>query len=464
MGITLRPYQQTAVQEVYDLFREGAASILLQMPTGSGKTAASSAILERAVAKGYRCIFAAHLDALVDDTHERLVAAGVPAGLVQAGRPETPDAPVQVCSIQTLHARRARPPAKFLIFDEARHAAAVTIRGIIADYPDAGLLGLDATPQRGDGQPLDMFERIVRGPTVKHLTAIGHLVPFDLLAPGTYQENALAMDPVAAHLEFSKGKRNIMFAATVEHAKDLVARLTAAGIAADMMVGETNRNNRRAIRQRLRSGELEVLVGVAVFLDGFDEPSIETVTLARPFGTIAAFLQACGRGGRPSPDTGKRRCTILDLRGSCLSHGLPDEDRTWSLTGEACVRTEKMPALMRCGGCFAVFRPTRVCPRCGQTMGAQTASKLPRVLSKAEKLENYSAMPQWMRDGRYLESLVRVAEGRMGKEPENAKRWAETQFKRQHGRVPELREGVQSTATSTTQSATNATTASKGAA
>lgn len=442
----LRPYQTDLIEQTAAHYARGVGSVLLQLGTGGGKTWLSAQLLHRAVAKGNRCVFAAHLDTLVEDTHARLAAAGVTAGFIQAGRPTNPAAPVQVCSLMTLHARGERPPGQLVIIDEAHRAASSTTRELLQAYPDSGILGLSATPQRGDGQPLDMFEVMVSGPTNKVLTAAGFLVPSDLLAPGTYQENALAMDPVQAHLEFSKGKRNIVFAATKEHAHDIANRMRAAGITADVLVGETNRATRRDIRARLRSGELEVLVGVAVFLEGFDEPSVETVTLARPFGTVGAFLQAIGRGLRPSPATGKRRCTILDLRGSCLAHGLPDEDRTWSLTGEACVRTEKMPALMRCGGCFAVFRPARVCPRCGQTMGAQTATKLPRVLSKAEKLENYSDMPQWMRDARYFESLVRVGE-RMGKETENAKRWAMTQFKRRFKRSPEARSGATQTTT-----------------
>lgn len=433
---------------------DGDGRFLLGDFTVTHNTHLAASLLHRAVAKGNRCIFTAHLDTLVEDTHARLTAAGVVAGYIQAGRPTNPEAPVQVCSTMTLHARGERPPGKLVIVDEAHRAASSTTRELLSAYPNSGILGLSATPQRGDGQPLDMFEEMVSGPSNKWLTAAGFLVPSDLLAPGRHQEDALAMDPVAAHLEFSKGKRNIVFAATKEHAHDIANRMRAAGITADVLVGETNRATRRDIRARLRSGELEVLVGVAVFLEGFDEPSVETVTLARPFGTVGAFLQAIGRGLRPSPTTGKRRCTILDLRASCLAHGLPDEDRTWSLTGEACVRTEKMPALMRCSGCFAVFRPARCCPRCGQTMGAQTASKLPRVLSRAEKLENYSDMPQWMRDARYLGALLRVAEGRMGKSPENAKRWAVTQFKRQHGRSPEER----------TQAGTQSDTARKGAA
>lgn len=139
---------------------------------------------------------------------------------------------------------------------------------------------------------------------------------------------------------------------------------------------------------------------------------------------------------RPSPATGKARCTVIDLRGSVHLHGLPDEDRVWSLAGAACTRSEPQLALRRCPECLAIFRAgSTTCPRCGRA--SANAPAIPRVLTRAEKLENLAALPQHERDHRYLAALVRVARQRIRLSDHGAARWAHRQFERRFGRSPE---------------------------
>jgi superfamily II DNA or RNA helicase len=401
--LVLRPYQQELVAKVSAAFGNGAASVLLQSGTGSGKTATASEILARAVVRGYRSLFLAHLDTLLEDTWERLAANGLRVGYVQAGRPSDPEAPVQVASLQTLHVRGERPPGQLVIVDEAHRAMSASIRGVLDAYPQSAILGLSATPQRADGRPLgDVFERLICGPSNKWLTAQGYLVPCEILAPSGYQEQALAVDPVEAYLAHAAGLRAVVFATNRAHARVLVARFIERGVAADLIIGETSRHRRRELRSLLSSGELKVLVGVSVFQEGFDLPEIEVVELARAFGPTGAFLQAIGRGLRPSPSTGKTRLLVLDLRGI---------------------------------ECLAVFRPAKVCPRCGASCKA--APKLPRVLSRAEKLWRFDALPQETRDARYLGRLVWVAMARMRMEEPAAQKWARATFLKRFGRQPE---------------------------
>ena len=188
------------------------------------------------------------------------------------------------------------------------------------------------------------------------------------------------------------------------------------------------------MRDAVTSGDVRVLVGVGVFIEGFDLPAIETVILARPFTVTGSFLQSIGRGLRPCPSTGKRRCTVIDLRGSVHLHGLPDEDRVWSLTGAAVRRAETMPALRRCAQCLAIFRPAAKCPRCG--MAALAAARIPRVLTRAEKLENWSAVPAARRDEAYLDRLRSVATARLRMPPDRARQWALDKFTKRFGRTP----------------------------
>ena len=170
----LRPDQRELVERVRAEYRSGARSVLMQGATGFGKTTTAADIIARAVARGRRVVFAAHLDALIDDTGDRLTRAGIEHGIIQADRPTNPTAPVQVCSLATLHRRCESPPADLVIVDECHRSMASSVRTVLESYPLARLLGLTATPERGDGAPLgDVFERLVCGPSVAELTTRG---------------------------------------------------------------------------------------------------------------------------------------------------------------------------------------------------------------------------------------------------------------------------------------------------
>lgn len=434
--MTLRDYQRDAVEKVRAAYRDGARSVVLQIGTGAGKThTAAGGMIAPAALRGRRVVFLAHLDALITDTHARLTGAGIHAGFIQAGRPSDPTSPVQVASIATLHSRGERPPADLLVIDECHHAQSASVREILAAYPTAWLLGITATVQRGDGRALgDVFERLVCGPTNAWLTANGFLVPCDVLAPVSFSEDALADDPVDAYKKHARGTRAIVFAGSVAQAKELAERFTTAGHPAEYILGETDRDTRERLRDEVRAGTTRILVGVGVFVEGFDLPAIETVILARGFTVTGGFLQAIGRGLRPCPETGKTRCTVIDLRGSVHLHGLPDDDRVWSLDGTAVRRADVRTALRRCGECLAVFRPARTCPRCGAK--AVSAPRVKKVLTRAEKLVKWNDMAPADRDARYLTRLQRVALTRMRMSSSAADAWARRRFVQQFHRAP----------------------------
>lgn len=432
MSFSPRPYQLDLVERCSRAFVRARAGVM-QLATGGGKTATASEIIRRSLRLGNRVVFAAHLDTLIEDTHARLAAYDIDAGFVQAGRPTNPTAAVQVASLQTLHSRGERPPADLFIVDECHRAASPTVREILAAYPAAYILGLTATPQRGDGQPLDVFSWMECGPSVRELTAAGHLVPCDVITP-EHPTDALISEPVDAYVREMSGQRALVFASTVEHAEWIAHGFNARGIPAAVVTGETPRAERQRLRAAVTEGATRVLVSVNVFIEGFDLPAIEGIVLARAFEVTGAFLQAIGRGLRPSSATGKERCTVIDLRGAVNLHGLPDEDRIWSLTGRP-RRAEKLASLRRCAACAAIFRPASYCPRCGVVCEA-TARDLPRVLRREEKVGLLSDLPQNERDRRYFWSLYRVASTRMRKSPPAARGWALSQFRKKFGRDP----------------------------
>jgi DNA repair protein RadD len=429
----LRDYQRTLVDQVRAEYASGARTVLLMVPTGGGKTAMASEVLRLSVAKRKRAIFLAHLDTLIEDTHARLTAAGVPCGFVQAGRVASPEAPVQVASTMTLHRRETRPPADLVIVDECHRAAAESVLGILQAYPTAKILGLTATPARSDGKALgDVFERLVQGPGTRELTKRGYLVPCDVIAPPEYLDSGLAQDPVDAWFAHTPGQRTLVFASNVGHAEDVTRRFIERGIVAELITGETPRAERQGVRERMTTGDLRVLVSVGCFIEGFDLPAVEAIVLARGFAdSCGAYLQAIGRGLRPSPGTGKTRCTVIDLRGAVNILGLPDEERRWSLTGAPVVRTETVDALRRCKDCLAVFRPAEKCPRCGAS--TFTATKLPRVLNQAERMVLFNEIPLEQREASYFRQMVRIGHERRRMSRDGAERWARSEFEKKWG-------------------------------
>ena len=407
----LRPYQQRLVDDVREAYRAGHRAVLMQLGTGGGKTHTAAECIRSSVSKGFRVIFAAHLDSLLTDTSKRLQAAAIEHGIVQAARSQNLSAPVQVASLQTLHRRpECRPPADLLILDECRRAAAPTVRAILDAYPRVDLLGLDATPERSDGQPLgDIFTAMVCGPSVAWLTANGYLVPAIVLTPPAPIEGGLAMDPVEAYEKHGENRKAIFFCRDVEDAKDVHERLP---VMSAVVTGDTGWREREAIRGYLASGQIRAIVNCDVYRDGADLPSLECVVIARTMGVTSAFLQACGRGLRASP--GKRDCLILDLSGAAIVHGLPADERLWSLQGHAVQRVGdslKIP-LVRCRDCFAVLHagPSE-CPRCGaRLVGGKVKRRATRI--ERQELSRLDDRPQEVRDAiaiRGIEKRLRMS-------------------------------------------------------
>lgn len=158
--IKLRPYQSDVFAKCERVIAAGQRRPLVVAPTGSGKTVLATAIIQDAIKKGRRVLVLAHTREIIKQTSAKLFAHGINHGIIQAGFMTRPEEPVQVASIQTLWTRAVRaqrmllPAADVLIVDEAHHCPATSYRKIVAAYPEAVLIGLTATPCRGDGRGL----------------------------------------------------------------------------------------------------------------------------------------------------------------------------------------------------------------------------------------------------------------------------------------------------------------------
>jgi DNA repair protein RadD len=157
----LRPYESDVIERFHARVEAGARRIILVAPTGAGKTVIGAEIIRQKVRSDYRPVLVlAHRREIIGQTSRKLYAAGITHGIIQAGLPTRPLELVQIASIQTLWMRAMLresmdlPPAELLLIDEAHHCPAETYQKIIKSYPNATLLGLTATPCRGDGRGL----------------------------------------------------------------------------------------------------------------------------------------------------------------------------------------------------------------------------------------------------------------------------------------------------------------------
>ena len=407
----LRDYQEDAIHRVRAAVAAGKRRVCLVMPTGAGKTHTGAAICALAAVKGVRSLWLAHRSELIDQAVESLGAHGIRAGAISAGARSAPNphAMTQVASIQTLLARKLRPDAGIIIVDEAHHAPSAGFSGLLEAYPNATIVGLTATPERGDGLGLgETFNALVVGVRVKHLVETGALVHAEIERPDfQLRSGEIASRPVDAYLQHAAGLKAISFTNCVKAAVDHTADFEAAGIRSAYITGEMPAPKRAEILAAFRRGDIRVLNNVYVLTEGFDVPDTACCILARSCGTTGLYLQMVGRVLRPAP--GKTRAVILDLHGSSWAHGHPEDNYEFSLDGEG-VRSGNgvIREVVFCKVCKAPMQPDALaCEECGtvrEGIKAPTVVNVPLVKYAAKRAETPEAkaetLRRWARDMR----------------------------------------------------------------
>lgn len=411
--IQLRPYQQTLIDGIRAQYRAGTRSVLAVAPTGAGKTVCFAYITQGAAAKGNRVLIMAHRVELIDQISDALKAFGVKHGFVAANYPSSPRTPVQVASIQTLIRRIPQCiPPDLIIVDEAHHATAKnTIGQILRAWPSARVLGVTATPLRLSGEGLgECFSAMVLGPTVAQLIDSGSLSPVRVYAPPTVDLGSLRIsrgdfvtaelsqtmdkpkitgDAVDHYKRLAHGVAAVAFCVSVEHARHVAAQFTEAGFPSVHVDGGMDRHIRRAIIQEFRYGKIKVLTSCDLISEGFDCPGIVCGIMLRPTASLGLYMQQVGRCLRLAP--GKQHAIILDHAGNTRRHGLPTEDREWSLEGveRSKRRTADEPVISVrvCPNCFGAEKAGRpACSNCG-TPYPIAARKIAEVEGELEEVQ-----------------------------------------------------------------------------
>lgn len=400
----LRNYQLRAISECRAAYQRGARGVVLVLPTGAGKTVIAAEIARSHLAQGGTVAMFCHRTELIKQTEDKLRAAGL-----------EPGDRVWVDSVQTA-VRRPPRDVSLVVCDEVHHLASDLWGTLPNQYSGSYRLGLTATPQRGDGKALTGFDALVQGVSAAELTALGHLVSCTVLSiPRGQRELA---DPVQAYREHACGRPTILFASSLAEARRL-----ASDLGGECIDGATRPGARSDLITWFRDGAINLLTSVHVLTEGFDAPRSEVCIIARGAGHAGTWLQMVGRVLRPHP--GKASALVLDLRGSVYLHGLPTDDRNWSLSGKV-HSLAKLPPLTQCRQCGAVYRSMPQCPRCGY---ASPPKPSPR--SKATTLVRVDTTTPDAAKCAYLQRLQDTARAR-GYKPG----WAAYRFKSRFGHWP----------------------------
>lgn len=400
-GQILRPYQTAAIEAARNAIRAGHKNILIQMPTGTGKMVIAANIMTTAASRGKVSLFAVHSRELVRQCSEKLTDHGVRHGIILPGEEYT-DLDYTFCgSIQSIlaHKKRGRFDPKnidIIILDECHHVKfdGGMYKTLSDYYPNAVIIGLTATPTRTDGRGLgDFFTHLIQSITYSEAFEQGYLVPPKYYRPfipnldgvstkmGDYDQAEIELimnqpkitgNIVEHYGRYASGLQGIAFVSRVKHAAALSDAFNSAGISSAYIHGKTPELERDQIVEMFRAREIQMLVNVAVFTEGFDVPGVECIVDAAPTKrSLSLYMQKYGRGLRPA--TNKLDCLILDHAGNSLRFGPVEDYEHWTLeTTKNANSTEKVkkksktktPKDIICESCAYVFQSSKICPAC----------------------------------------------------------------------------------------------------
>jgi superfamily II DNA or RNA helicase len=435
--MNLRPYQQQLITDIRLQYQLGRRSVLAVLSTGAGKTVCFSHIAQSAARKGNRTCILVHRAELLDQASRSLSGMGVTHGCIRAGRGMDLSHAVQVASVQTLARRLHKLPRDFfqlIVVDEAHHSNAGTWVQVIEHFRSAHLLGVTATPCRGDSRGLgEWYQAMVEGPSAAWLTDHGFLARARVLAPPGFDTAGIRKrmgdfdtreaeqrvgtimgDCLSHYRKHLSGQTAIAFCCSVAHAEAVARLFMGAGIPAASIDGSMDGATRRDLLQALGTGRIKVLTSCALIGEGVDVPSVGGCILLRPTQSVSLHLQMIGRCLRPSP--GKSAAVVLDHVGNTLRLGHHLEERDWTLDGLAKRDREAAPSVKVCPVCFAAMASqAKQCGECGHTFAAearelqQVEGELVEVAARERKREQGSAAT--------LDELIAIGRRRNMKNP-----------------------------------------------
>lgn len=304
---------------------------------------------------------------------------------------------MELCTVGMIQTVRRRLKTmdddyKIIMVDEA-HTNSKAYKSVFERYPDAIKIGFSATPVRlGEGGLGNLFESLVVGTTTKWLIDNGFLSKYRYYSiplvdasklhtrAGDYvqeevneimEKSAVYSGAVDQWMKFAKGKKTMVYCSSIKSSKEIASEFADRGISACHVDGTTPKEERNEIVRKFRSGEITVLSNSMLFSEGYDDKEIECCILLRPTLSLALYIQQSMRALRPMDG---KTAIILDCCGNVYRHGLPDDDREWSLKPKH--QQENVVKVRECKNCFAVYPPTmKRCPYCGYEATTEIQTK-----------------------------------------------------------------------------------------
>jgi superfamily II DNA or RNA helicase len=415
--------------------------LIVQAPTGAGKTVIAAAIIDGALSKGRRVVWFSHSETLGNQAIDTF-DCDVQRLFSGDKLPEHYDVLVTMAkTLKNCMYDIAAPDV--VIIDEAHHAAASTYTTIMDHWPDAKVVGFTATPERLDGKPLKAFDQIIDMPSPRWFIDQGYLADYHYLAPpmelrdlaalnevknvaGDWSKKGLQAfveerpsilgNAVQHYIAHALNTQCLVFCVGVKAAKMTADAFWAEGIPAAYLSGAMKRYEREDIISRFKAGKIKVLTSCMLIGEGFNIPAVQSVILMRPTKSLTIYLQQVGRVLRPKEDGSK--AIILDMVNNVKTHGLPCIEREWSLEGK--VKREKPEQLIRtCDSCLGVFENMQYqsCPSeypefpCGLMRQLEGERKLKEEEGELVRIDQWrEEHPEWT--GRRSLKLMELAEAK----------------------------------------------------
>ena len=434
----LRKYQLESVEATRNLFRQGYKRVLTVLPCGAGKTVEFAYMCSRH--KGY-VWFLVHRRELIDQADDTFTYNNIDKNNVMINMVQT----------VTRHINDYKKPT-MIIFDEAHHSTSKTWTRIIEAFPDVPIVGLTATPCRLDGKPLgDIYQAMTVGISARELIEQGYLSKYDYYAPKINLEDAnweikgsdydmqsveSSFDKAAIYGDVLKyvdpNRKTIIYCPTIKFSKQLQANIpNSVHFDAD-----TPKEERKRIVEDFKSGKIRCLLNVDLIGEGFDCPDCDTVILLRPTMSTALYIQQSMRCLRPAPN---KKAIIYDLVGNVFRHGLPDDDRNWSLTKRIRHHKNKDELKIReCKNCFRVYKGNNsICPYCGFDNGKTKKEIEMEQKAELERITELKKKEERMEVGRCrtFDELFWLAVKRKYKNPVF---WANTILKSRNNKIKKI--------------------------
>lgn len=361
----LRPHQIEAKAKIFDAWSK-YDSVMLQMPTGTGKTYLFTSLINdiintyKLAHKDIKILIVVHRTELLDQISATLNKFGIAHGFIQGAKEQYLWKRVQVGSIMSLLTDKnyynvCRQKFDYIIVDEAHHSLADTYIRLFGLFPNAKKLGVTATPWRLNHESfLSLYQYLIVSPQISWFINNNLLSDFDYVSikqdsevqrlvdksevvstgdfsnvdlDNTFNNQRIRSKLYESYLQFANGRKGIVYAINKCHAAKIAELYSSHGVKAMAIDCDTPRDVRQEMITAFKNGEISVLVNVDIFTEGFDCPDVNFIQLARPTKSLSLYLQQVGRGLRIVE--GKEKTIILDNVGLYNYFGLPNANRKW---------------------------------------------------------------------------------------------------------------------------------------